>query len=349
MKKLMFTAAVAALMCSCANPNAYTIEGSFEGLENQVYVLSQHGEVIDSAKVENGAFRLEGIVESPAPCFLADAREQRDMTFAQVFFLEPGAMHASKTEDAVKVEGTKANDNYAKFGAEAEALRAEFRPDMTEEEMNAIGEKFDALNARAIEENRDNILGVALFQGAAGSMESEEALAEIEKFTPEMQASPLMQTVKEGIEKAMKTEIGQPFIEIEQPDAEGKVVKLSEVTKREGVKYVLVDFWASWCGPCRGEIPHLVATYNSFKDKGLEIYGVSLDDNKDAWQGLVAKKEMAWINLSDLKGWENPAAQAYGVRGIPANFLIDCATGKFIAKDLRGEALIEKMEELLGK
>ncbi len=111
-------------------------------------------------------------------------------------------------------------------------------------------------------------------------------------------------------------------------------------------KILLIDFWASWCGPCRRENPNVVATYNEFKDKGFEILGVSLDKTQAAWEGAVAKDGLTWTHVSDLRGWTNEAARQYGVSSIPATFLLD-REGKIVARNLRGEALRAKVAELV--
>lgn len=138
------------------------------------------------------------------------------------------------------------------------------------------------------------------------------------------------------------TEIGDPAPELSLENMEGKNVTLSSFKG----KYVLVDFWASWCGPCRGENPNVVAAYNKFKNKNFTILGVSLDNNKDAWQKAVTKDGLPWTHVSDLKGWQSGAAATYSVHSIPANFLLD-PTGKIIAKNLRGSELESKLAEFL--
>ena len=110
----------------------------------------------------------------------------------------------------------------------------------------------------------------------------------------------------------------------------------------------LVDFWASWCGPCMRELPYLLEAYAAYKDKGFEIYGVSLDSTKDAWTKAIDDNNMSWIHVSDIKYWQCEAAKEYGVNSIPSNWLVG-PDGKFVASNLRGEGLIEKLAELIGE
>jgi peroxiredoxin len=130
--------------------------------------------------------------------------------------------------------------------------------------------------------------------------------------------------------------------EFSQPDINGQPVSLSSFRG----KYVLLDFWASWCRPCREENPNVVAAYNQFKDKNFTVFGVSLDENKEAWQKAIDKDGLTWTHASDLQFWNNAAATLYGVQSIPANFLID-PQGNIIAQDLRGEELVKTLEKHL--
>nr|WP_281170227.1 TlpA disulfide reductase family protein [Flavobacterium soli] len=126
------------------------------------------------------------------------------------------------------------------------------------------------------------------------------------------------------------------------PDTNGKKISL----KQSLGKITIIDFWASWCGPCRKENPNVVALYNELHSKGLNIIGVSLDTNANKWKEAIAKDKLTWVQISNLQGWEDPIAKQYGIEGIPATLLLD-ASGKIIAKDLRGEELKAKVASLL--
>jgi peroxiredoxin len=133
-----------------------------------------------------------------------------------------------------------------------------------------------------------------------------------------------------------------PDIQLKSP--EGNIIKLSSLKG----KIVLIDFWASWCGPCRRENPNVRRVYQRFKDKGFEIYGVSLDNDASRWKGAIAADQLEWLHVSDLMGWQSSAAQLYQVHSIPQTILLD-REGRIIAKGLRGEQLEEKLAELLEK
>lgn len=145
-------------------------------------------------------------------------------------------------------------------------------------------------------------------------------------------------TLQEGYE------VGNKYVDFEMAALQGNTIRLSDYVANN--RYTLVDFWASWCGPCRAEMPTVVKAYTEFHGKGLEIIGVSLDNERSAWAGAVEQLNMAWPQMSDLKGWDCSGAALYNVRSIPSNVLID-QQGKIVAKDLRGVGLLDKLAELL--
>lgn len=146
------------------------------------------------------------------------------------------------------------------------------------------------------------------------------------------------------VDKMKTIAIGQPAPEIALPDTTGQIVKLSSMKG----KYVLVDFWAKWCGPCRMENPNVVRVFHKFKDKGFTVFGVSLDRKKDDWLKAIAEDKLAWTHVSDLKYWQSEAAKTYNITGIPFSLLLD-PNGVIVAKNLRGAALEKKLAEIFNK
>jgi len=143
-----------------------------------------------------------------------------------------------------------------------------------------------------------------------------------------------------------KSFIGRQFTDLEEADVDGQIHKLSEYVGKG--RWLLVDFWASWCGPCRAEMPNVVAAYEQYHEKGLDIIGLSFDSKKEAWVKAIADLNMPWPHLSDLQGWKTVASGVYHVNSIPDNLLIN-PQGKIVARGLRGEGLLAKLKEIFGE
>ncbi|MDI1354932.1 MAG: TlpA disulfide reductase family protein [bacterium] len=170
----------------------------------------------------------------------------------------------------------------------------------------------------------------------------EEVVETLSYIDKSLENTKFVKLANKRVDDKKGTTVGFKATNFSQANPEGKMVSLSDFKG----KYVLVDFWASWCRPCRMENPNVVAAYNRFKDKGFTVLGVSMDSNRDPWLAAIKQDQLTWTHVSDLKGWGNEVGKIYNVTGIPQNFLID-KEGKIIAKDLRGAALDEKLIEIL--
>lgn len=175
----------------------------------------------------------------------------------------------------------------------------------------------------------------------SGPGRDKEAKEWYDKMGPVAKASLFGENIQSFLAVAAKTAEGKTAPAFSMKDINGKMVSLADFKG----KYVLIDFWASWCGPCRAENPNVVKAFEAYKAKGFTILGVSLDDNAEKWKAAIDKDHLTWTHVSDLSGWKNPVAKLYGVSAVPTNFLVD-PSGKIIARNLRGAALEQKLKEV---
>ena len=363
MKKIVYFFAVGAMsLAACSSDPAYKISGTIEGVADGEYVYLSEAKGrelvnLDSAVVANGAFTFEGRQDAAVNRYLSyTPKEGRGVRMD--FFLENGNIAVVMGENA-SVTGTPNNDIYQAYKSESLALNKEMRTlwektkaeGVTEEQKAEIekqyeelSNKLDALTFNTIDANITNPVGIHLWPGNSYSMELSQLQALAAKVPAEFQSNERIAKLLDRIKVLEKTAIGQKFTDFTLPAPDGTPVKLSDIIAKN--KYTLIDFWASWCGPCRREMPNVVAAYKEYNKKGFGIVGVSLDSDAEAWKKAIKDMGMTWNHMSDVKGWQCEGAALYGVNSIPATVLV-AQDGTIIARDLRGEAIKEKLSELL--
>ena len=353
MKKFFAILAVAAVAASC-NSHRTVISGNVLGIEDGVIYLAEsgrNGAVVDSTEVKGGKF-VFNVDSAPQLLTLRTAEEG-----VAAIFTEDGkiTVEGNLADDSVKAVGTPANEAFNAYNEAMMSINQRYAEAADTAAREAVYEEYQAFMDATIEQNMSNIFGVFMFiQNKSYELSAAKMIESLNALSEELKSLPVVTNAIEKATRKMRTEpkaegseFTPTYINIEQPNADGTPVSLQSVVEKKGNKYVLLDFWASWCGPCMGEMPFLKEAYAKYHKKGFEIFGVSFDSKAEAWKGAIAKQNMKWVNVSLLQSFNNPAAEEYVVESIPTNFLIDCSNGEIIAKNLRGEAVLEKLAELL--
>ena len=372
MKKIALIAFAALSVMSCKK-DGYEIAGLAKGVENgkKVYLETQNetGPVtLDTAVVESEKFKFDGKLKEGIE--LAFVRIET-LNGSVPMVLENGAISVEFNKDTIqnsKIGGTKNNDIFQSYNNESQVIYKKMMKfqEANQQKMMAAQQaqdtatvsvlmkdfnKFqDDMNVQSkafITKNPDAFISALLLENflMRNYLTPEEVKGFYEKLDKSIVDTKSGKNIKKMLDAMTSVNIGSVAPDFSAPSPDGKMISLKESMG----KVTLIDFWASWCGPCRQENPNVVAMYNELHEKGLNIIGVSLDKEGDSqkWKDAIAKDGLTWNHISNLKHWKEPIAEQYNVKSIPATFLLD-ASGKIVAKDLRGEELKAKVKELLG-
>ena len=385
---LFLAAAALVVSCKNLAENEFEITGEVDSsLEGKNVILERQGPMgfmpIDTAKVEGGKFIFKDTTSAPSIHFLSFEGKQEKLNF----ILEPGAIDIKVDKDTLyksTTGGTYNNEKLEEFKQLSYTMyqkSQKFEKSNTEARnkamqandtvtVNKLGKEYSAITkeweGKLTEFIKKNpkaycnviILGQVAQMGVKQMDEikklydgldpvvkkTKEGKQIAEYFTKLDQEKNAPQPQEEAAPTTAGVNVGDVAPDFSAPTPDGKSLSL----KQSLGKVTIVDFWASWCKPCRAENPNVVALYNELHGKGLNIIGVSLDKDAAAWKKAIADDKLTWNHISNLKQWDDAIAKQYGVQGIPATFILD-ASGKVVAKDLRGAELKAKVQELLGK
>ena len=358
------------------NAKEFKLKGNIKTSQPVDWVYLRYGSgdqlVNDSLQPKDGEYKFEGKVVEPTMAMLSfkyvqQPGQEKPKREAYQLFLEPAKMELI-TKDSLEnttVKGSASHKDFLLLQASEkpyneilmagnksyqEAARKGDKETIQklEKELEAVdADKKEKVYVDFVKKNPNSPIALYVVKQYAGwDMDPAKVEPLFAALPASTQNLPSGIAFKKQIDIAKKTAVGSMAMDFTQADTLGKPVSLSSFRG----KYVLVDFWASWCGPCRRENPNVVKAFNDYKDRNFTVLGVSLDrpDAKEKWMAAIHKDGLTWTQVSDLKFWDNEVAKQYGIRAIPQNLLID-PTGKIVAKNVRGEDLVKKLEEILPK
>ncbi len=361
MQKRFFLAASIAIVgfiSSCKTNGSTHITGTLQGVDaSQLFVIKDDKmSQVDTVLVKGGKFTYDVKLQEPTPLYLVLKQTGENV----LVFAENGNITLDgKAEDFknAKISGSKIHEEFGVYLKSIDPIIQKAMEITKRSETATSDQESEKLQLEyaALDSNETELMKNFVKAHATSPVSSFLACSklgnekDVEKFTSIyslLQGKALStvygQKLTDMYKKMQQLTIGGMSKDFTLPTVDGKTISLQSYRG----KYVLVDFWASWCKPCREENPNVVAAYVAYHAKGLEILGVSLDNKKEDWTAAIAKDKLTWSHGSDLQGWSSPIAELYGIQGIPANFLVD-PTGKIIAKDLRGAQLQETLAQFI--
>jgi peroxiredoxin len=379
MKKilLVITAITVLISCNKAGENEYIVTGTIKGIaDGKTVILEVQDETgalkpVDTVKIEKEKFTFKGSAKEPEMYLLSIETISDKLPF----ILENGDIEMTINKDSIgitKITGTYNNEELNGYKAKGMAIQKKmmkFQKDNTAKMnqaqqtkdtvvMNSLRKEYSKFQDEFITQSNAYVashpkafISALIIEGMFNQMAPD--IDKISKFynglDKEVKDTKHGKKIKKQLDEltkpvaaAVNVGVGTMAPDFSAANPEGKAVSL----KQSMGKVTVVDFWASWCKPCRAENPNMVALYKEFHAKGLNILGVSLDDDAAKWKDAIAKDKLTWTHVSNLKNFEDPIATLYGIKAIPSTFILD-ASGKIVAKDLRGAELKAKVAELL--
>jgi peroxiredoxin len=358
MKKIIFgIITLLAISCNEKPEMEFSLSAITNGFENGDLIYLDYNNIsIDSTEITDNSFEFKTkLPNTPMQLWIRN----KDFSNYRAFWAEdkPMTFDATKTDFRnAKIEGSETQkqddiltQRLKTIQTVMENIENSFNESMTEIEIESVTNQYKLLENKEIITNQEfvkefstSIVSAFILDLYATTWGKEKTLELFDKFSSENKNSKYGKKIDSYIRLNKEPKIGDLFADFEMEKQNGKTIKLSEVKG----KTILLEFWASWCGPCRVENPNLVKTYNTYKPKGFEILAVSLDTDKNNWIEAIKKDNLNWKHVSDLKGQANKAFLIYGINVIPDNFLIS-ENGIIIGRNLRGEELNQKLSEVL--